>query len=104
MKPNPKEILKAIEELPICSDGKDGVKKLIQSLGFELPKSIKLELGDRVQSRHGGSTYIIAMFDYNKYGLINLKEGTRRNPPVKINPEDISFKIFNLNEKDWTVI
>jgi len=40
---NSKEILESIEALPICKESKDGVTKLIKSLGFEIEKEKKRE-------------------------------------------------------------
>jgi len=72
------EIQKAISDLPICSEGKESVTKLIIALGHKLTSpddNPKIQIGTKVSRATG--RYVVAHTVGNIYLLINIGSGLK---------------------------
>ena len=59
-----KEISDAIDKLPICDDGKKGVKELVRTLGFEVEVKCEVKAGQLWQHKSTSKEILIINSGY----------------------------------------
>jgi len=92
------KIREAIEALPICEEGKAGVKKLVEALGHKVEEVRELKAGN-VVSLNGSSEYIRVLFKMDqRLAAIDIGNWVCVTTDIKHGVGKYVFEATNLEE------